>query len=216
VSILARTDSAEAEKLSKAKSKEETHALSQAHFKALQNLFSEIAKTRVMELLRHNKERAKYLLNYHCKVIIMKASHLFVVYEELLNAKFSVGTLIVQEAGELLDFESFASLAVCKDLKRAIFLGDKNQYTSTFGCETLEKISNLGQSMFTRLQNLGYPTIKLHSQGASRKEIVDLYKSKYPELKSYSGAGNNAKLPGVDKPVQWVDLHSKEVIIPFI
>ena len=166
-----------------------------------------------MELLRHNKERAKYLLNYHCKVIILTVSHLFDIFEELLSAKYTVGTLILPEAGNLLDFQSFASLAVCRDLRTAVFLGDDSQNPPSINCRVLEESANLSQSMFVRLQRLGYPVISLHQQGASTDSITSLYKWKYPGLANFPHSRSlegEYLLPGLKSAVQFIDLATHE------
>ena len=185
------------------------------HYRSVERLFGELRETRVMELLRQEKERAKYLLNYHCRVLVLTAAHLFAIFEELLAAKFTVGTLVLPEAGELLDFEAFAALAVCKELKTAVFLSDGCQTPPSLGCRVLEDCAHLGQSMFARLQHLGYPSLSLAAQGGSRAAIVALYAWKYPGLHHLPPALLDTlerPVPGLQLPVQFVDVDSFEVV----
>ena len=78
-----------------------------------------------MELLRNDKERANYLLNYHSRLVLVPAAYLVYNHEELLLSKLQVDSLIVLEANQLLDFETFAAVAVCKRAVRIALLGDE-------------------------------------------------------------------------------------------
>ena len=51
-----------------------------------------------MELLRNDKERANYLLNYHSRLILVPATYLMYNHEELISSKIKIDSLIVMEA----------------------------------------------------------------------------------------------------------------------
>lgn len=77
-----------------------------------------------MELLRNDKERANYLLNYHSRLILVPATYLMYNHEELISSKIKIDSLVVMEANQLLDFESFAAVTICKRAVRIVMLGD--------------------------------------------------------------------------------------------
>ena len=67
------------------------------------------------------------MVNQFVRIVAMTSTHSILKHEEFLSANFHAGTIIVEEAGQLLDFETIAATTYTKYLKRMILLGDDNQ-----------------------------------------------------------------------------------------
>lgn len=194
----------------------ELFSLYQEHYLGLKKLFDELSQTRVMELLRYNQERAKYLLNYHCKVIACPASHLILNNEMLLDSKFKVGTIIVMEAGQISDFETFSAILSSKGLERVVMIGDQKQSAPVVLNSTLETTARLSCSMFSRLLSLGHKSVKLTHQGKARPDIYDCLRWNYSEVLDLARVTEDsiykAECPGLKHHCQIIDIQSQEVI----
>ena len=105
---------------------------------------------------------------------------------------FKYDSLIVEEAAQMLDVESFIPLVLqrgeaddsgtsCR-LKRVCLIGDHNQLPPVVKNASFSKYSRYDQSMFSRLVRLGVPAIELDQQGRARPEIAKLYSWRYKNL----------------------------------
>lgn len=177
--------------------------------------FVEMAKTRVLELLRIDKERGNYLLNYHSKVILMTPETLLEKHEELFDLKHPIGTLIIDEAQQITDFESFAALAVAKSLKKVVLLADRLHEPPNIKNPILKEVSGLNKSMFERLSLLGYPEIKLTQHYGYEPALSQLCKAVSHldlQIAEASQVISDVALPGLATNLQFVSLDSgKEV-----
>lgn len=191
-------------------------AVYEEHYMGIKKIFDEVAKTRVMELLRDNQERAKYLLNYHCKVIACPASHLILNHDLLLESQFKVGTIIFLEAGQITDFETFSAIMVTRGLKRIVMVGDQKQSPPQVVNKTLETKAKLSSSMFSRLLKLGHKTVRLDHQGKSRPDIFECIRWCYPNVSDLPSVKQDeqyqADCPGLKYHCQIVDVQGQEVI----
>jgi intron-binding protein aquarius len=92
----------------------------------IQETFEELEKCRVFELLKNNKQRADYLVNNYVKLVAMTSTHAILKSDYFLDSAFRATTVIFEESGQLLDFETFAPLTFSKGLRRMILIGDDN------------------------------------------------------------------------------------------
>lgn len=209
--------------MSKLQDKEDPHWISscETHFETeIKQYFSELSKTRVLELLRVDKERGSYLLNYHSKIILMTPETLLEKHEELFELKHPIGTLIIDEAQQITDFESFAALAVAKHLQKVVFLGDPLHEPPNIKNSILKDVAGLNKSFFERLRILGYPEIKLTQQYGYHKALSALAKAVSNDSLLSCGVPhtpNTFEVSGLARNLQFVSLgHSQEVVYHFI
>ena len=154
------------------------------YYKFLTETFQVLRDCRFQELIRSHKRRCDYLVNQFVRIVAMTSTHSILKHEEFLSANFHAGTIIVEEAGQLLDFETIAATTYTKYLKRMILLGDDNQLPPIVKNKLFQNMVNLQQSLFVRLLKLGYPCVTQKDQGRTRPEILELFKWKYEKLES--------------------------------
>jgi intron-binding protein aquarius len=138
-------------------------------FEYLQDVFNQLNDMRVYELLQSNKERSHYLLSREARITAMTSMHAALKHKELCELDFSYDTIIMEEAGQIMEIEAFIPLVLQKmesrnKLKRIVMIGDHNQLPPVVSNFGLQKYGNLQQSMFTRLIRMGVPTIQLSDQ----------------------------------------------------
>jgi len=186
-----------------------------ALYARIHSLFEQLSKKKFLELLRFTKERANYLLNYYCNVVLTTASFLILKHEELFSSRFEVETVIFDEAAQIPDFEAVACLSICRGVKRVTLVGDAAQYPPNAQHSVIDKVANLELTLFHRLLRLGFTQTTLTSQSRSRPEISKLFRPFYPELVDAPGLAENqelqASLPGLKHAVQFIDVVSEEV-----
>ena len=162
-------------------------------FDAIRNLFSELAEYRPLELLRSQRQRTDYLLTKQARIVAMTCTHAAIARSHLIELGFQYDNVVMEEAGQMLDIETFIPLLLQKGesdeasyarsrLKRVCLIGDHHQLPPVVKNASFSKYSNLDQSLFTRLIRLGVPTIELNKQGRSRAEIANLYSWRYNNL----------------------------------
>merc|ERR1719157_377798 len=124
----------------------------------------------------------------------MTCTHAAIARSHLVALGFQYDNVIMEEAGQVIDVETFIPLLLQKGasdtaksalstrLKRVCLIGDHHQLPPVVKNASFSKYSNLDQSLFTRLIRLGVPTIELNKQGRSRAEIASLYSWRYRDL----------------------------------
>ena len=163
-------------------------------FGVLDKIFEELAEYRPMELLRTQKKRADYLLTKQARIVAMTCTHAAIARSHLVALGFQYDNVIMEEAGQVIDVETFIPLLLQKGasdtaksalstrLKRVCLIGDHHQLPPVVKNMSFSKYSNLDQSLFTRLIRLGVPTIDLNRQGRARPDIASLYNWRYRDL----------------------------------
>jgi intron-binding protein aquarius len=157
-------------------------------------IFIELIEYRPFELLRTQKKRSEYLISKQARVVAMTCTHAAIARSQLLDLGFEYDNLVIEEAGQMLEIETFIpfllqqgesdTLSTGGRLKRLCLMGDPNQLPPVIQNSTFAKFSNLDQSMFARLIRSGVPYVLLDKQGRSRPEIANLYRWRYPSLKN--------------------------------
>jgi len=162
----------------------------------LRNMFTQLEEMRAFELLRSAYDRSNYLLTKEAKIIAMTCTHAALKRRELVSLAFKYDNVVMEEAGQILEVETFIPFLLQKNedgvsrLKRVICIGDHNQLPPVVKNMAFQRYGNMEQSLFTRFVRLGVPTIDLDAQGRARSSIAALYSWKYKNL------GN---LPAVQK-----------------
>lgn len=170
------------------------------YFGKLRAIFDELNEYRPFELLRSQKQRTDYLIMKQARVVAMTCTHAAIARSHLIELGFEYDNVVVEEAGQMTDIETFIPLLLQKGdgsanvvesssssgsssrLKRICLMGDHNQLPPVIKNMSLAHYSNLDQSLFTRLIRFGVPHIQLDKQGRARPEIADLYRWRYDNL----------------------------------
>ena len=150
------------------------------------DLINKIKELEVLEIIRDQNQRRNQLIKSYSKIIALTCTYAAMNRKYFLDLNFTYSTLIMEESAQILDIESFIPLTLQKNilnLKRFIMLGDPNQLPPIVKGNIFRTFSNFDNSLFTRLIKNKVNYIYLDQQGRGRKEIVDIYRWKYPLLK---------------------------------
>lgn len=162
--------------------------IAESCYRYISHIFTELEEFRAFELLRNGLDRSKYLLVKEAKIIAMTCTHAALKRKELVNLGFKYDNILMEEAAQILEIETFIPLLLQNPLdgynrlKRYIMIGDHHQLPPVIKNMAFQKYSNMEQSLFTRLVRLGVPTVQLDGQGRSRSSICELYKWRYNKL----------------------------------
>ena len=153
-------------------------------------IFTELATVRPFEILRHSRDQQNHLLVKEARVIAMTSTHAAMRRSEVADLGFHYDTLIMEEAAQVTEIESFIPCAMQTadpktgelPLKRVVLVGDHYQNSPVVANMALKHYSNYNQSLFLRLVRLGVPTIHLDQQGRCRPSIANLFRWRYASL----------------------------------
>ena len=174
-----------------------TLSLEEAHAKisTIESIFTELAEYRPIELLRTQRQRTDYLLTKQVKIVAMTCTHASIARSQLVSLGFHYDNVVVEEAGQMLDVETFIPLLLQRGtsddssdghnsrLKRIVLIGDHNQLPPVVKNRSFATYSHYDQSLFARLVRLGtVPSIELNKQGRARPDIARLYSWRYDDL----------------------------------
>ncbi|KAI9296230.1 P-loop containing nucleoside triphosphate hydrolase protein [Neoconidiobolus thromboides FSU 785] len=186
-------------------------------YRHITHLFDQIKTIYPFELLRSSKDRADYLLVKEARIVAMTCTHAALKRRELVRLGFTYENLILEEAAQILEIETFIPLVLQETpldqeahLQRVVLIGDHKQLPPVVRNLAFQKYGNMGQSLFSRLIRLGVPKIQLDSQGRSRPQIADLYRYRYPGLGDLSHLTQGAfKLAnsGFAHPFQFINVN---------
>lgn len=162
--------------------------VAQGCFRYIKKIFTQLDEFRAFEMLRPGTERSNYLLVREAKIIAMTCTHAALRRKELVNLMFQYDNILMEEAGQILEIETFIPLLLQNPefghnrLKRWIMIGDHLQLPPVIKNVSFQKFSNMEQSLFTRFVRLGVPTIYLDAQGRSKESICRLWNWRYKNL----------------------------------
>ncbi|EED91792.1 hypothetical protein THAPSDRAFT_262371, partial [Thalassiosira pseudonana CCMP1335] len=162
-------------------------------FNEIKAVFDELSEYRPIELLRSQRQRTDYLLIKQARIVAMTCTHAAIARAHLVEVGFHYDNIIMEEAGQMLDVETFVPLLLQRGesddsasshsrLKRVCLIGDHNQLPPVVKNVSFSKYSHYDQSLFARLIRLGVPSIELNKQGRARPEIAKLYSWRYDDL----------------------------------
>ncbi|KAJ8600931.1 hypothetical protein CTAYLR_005054 [Chrysophaeum taylorii] len=183
-------------------------------------LFDEVARYEAFELLRSRKQRSDYLLTKQARVIALTCTHAALARRDLVALGLRYDTLVVEEAAQILEIETFIPLVLQTEtsrLKRIVLIGDDRQLPPVVKHRALAAYARLDQSMFARLARLGFPILHLDAQGRARPSIADLYRWRYPYLRDLpegGAAANPYANPGFVFEYQFVDVRDRSETSP--
>jgi intron-binding protein aquarius len=156
----------------------------------ISKIFTELESIRPFEILRHSRDQANHLLVNEARIIAMTTTHAAMRQSEIAGLGFHYDTLIMEEAAQVTEIESFIPCAMQDPapetgelpLKRMVLIGDHFQNSPIVQNLAFRQYANFEQSLFLRLVRLGVPTINLDQQGRCRPSIAELFKWRYPAL----------------------------------
>lgn len=156
----------------------------------ISKIFTELEAIRPFELLRHPRDQANHLLVNEARIVAMTSTHAAIKRSEIAELGFHYDTLIMEEAAQITEIESFIPCAMQKPdqrtgelpMKRMVLIGDHFQNSPIIQNMAFRQYANFEQSLFLRLVRLGVPTINLDQQGRCRPSIANLFKWRYPAL----------------------------------
>ncbi|KRZ07965.1 Intron-binding protein aquarius, partial [Trichinella zimbabwensis] len=154
----------------------------------IRSIFDQLNEFRAFESLRSRHDRVEYLLTSQAKVIAMTCTHAALRRKEFVDMYFHYDNLIVEEAAQILEIETFIPFLLQPTvqgknrLRRVVLIGDHYQLPPVVKSQALQRYSKMEQSMFTRLVRLGVRTIHLDKQGRARQELAALYSWRYNNL----------------------------------
>ncbi|KAJ2452723.1 hypothetical protein EV183_002702 [Coemansia sp. RSA 2336] len=185
-------------------------AVAHACFAYLERLFDEVAEIQPFELLQSARERALYLLKRQARVIAMTCTHAAMRLSELQQMGMRVGSVVMEEAAQVLDVETLLPLTLSQTLERVVLIGDHNQLPPVVKSPGLRAFSRMEQSLFARLIRLGVPFVELDCQARARPSIASLYRHRYRSLGDlkplvFQGAYAQPN-PGFAHVLQFVDV----------
>jgi intron-binding protein aquarius len=154
----------------------------------IEKIFTELEDIRPFELLRLARDKANYLLVKEARIIAMTSTHAAMRRQEIADLGFHYDSVIMEEAAQITEIESFIPCALQKPkngelpLKRVILCGDHLQNSPIIQNQAFRQYANFEQSLFLRLVRLGVPTINLDQQGRTRPSIAELFRWRYKSL----------------------------------
>jgi intron-binding protein aquarius len=157
----------------------------------ISRIFTELESIRPFEILRLSRDKANYLLVKEARIIAMTSTHAAIRRSEIANLGFHYDTLIMEEAAQITEIESFVPCAMQNPdqtgelpLKRIVLVGDHQQNSPIIQNLAYRQYANFEQSLFLRLVRLGVPTINLDQQGRCRPSIAELFQWRYQSLRN--------------------------------
>jgi intron-binding protein aquarius len=153
-------------------------------------IFTELEAIRPFEILRLPRDKANYLLVKEARIIAMTSTHASIRRAEIAKLGFHYDTLIMEEAAQITEIESFVPCAMQNPnpqigelpIQRIVLVGDHLQNSPIIQNLAFRQYANFEQSLFLRLVRLGVPTIALDQQGRCRPSIAELFQWRYPSL----------------------------------
>ena len=162
----------------------------QGCYRHIEKIFTELEDIRPFEVLRRERDKANYLLIKEARIVAMTSTHAAMRRQEIAELGFRYDNVIMEEAAQVTEIESFIPLALQKPkdgnlpLQRVVLIGDHLQNSPVVQSLSLRGYAHLEQSLFLRLVRLGVPAVTLDQQGRARESIAQLYAWRYPNLTS--------------------------------
>jgi intron-binding protein aquarius len=192
-------------------------AIAEGCYRHIQKMFKELEDVRPFELLRTSRDRSNYLLTMEARIVALTSTHAAIKHREILELGFKYDNIIMEEAAQITEIESFIPLTLQhpqnddNPLQRIVLIGDHHQNPPVIQNAALKQME---QSLFTRLVRLGVPAIQLDAQGRSRPDIANLYRWRYKSLTDLPVVQQNEKYTtanaGFRYPFQFINVEDFE------
>ncbi|KAH9877238.1 hypothetical protein IAQ61_002601 [Plenodomus lingam] len=196
--------------------REQILEIAQGCYRHVEKIFTELEDIRPFEILRNPRDKANYLLIKEARIIAMTSTHAAMRRQEIASLGFHYDNLIMEEAAQITEIETFIPLALQNPqngqlpLQRIVLCGDHLQNAPVIQNLAFRQYANLEQSLFQRLVRLGVPTILLDQQGRARPSLAQLYKWRYPSLSNLPPTLSNPEFqlanPGLKYDYQFIDV----------
>ncbi|KAJ4153246.1 hypothetical protein LMH87_009743 [Akanthomyces muscarius] len=179
--------------------RDQTIDIAQGCYRHIGKIFSELADILPFEILRRERDKTNYLLTSEARIVAMTTTHAAVRSGEIASLGFHYDNVVMEEAAQITEIETFIPLAMQKPvngdvpLQRVVLCGDHLQNSPVIQSLAFRHYANLEQSLFSRFVRLGVPTIALDQQGRARPSIARLYQWRYPKLDNLPVVSTNAE-----------------------
>lgn len=110
-----------------------------------------------MELLRDTKKRTDYLMKSHARIILMTSDYSTKNFERIRDLGLNYSSVVLVDAGQLLDVESILPFFYLKDIKRVLMVGDSGRRVPLTASSLSIGAGDLDLNLFRRLIRLNYP-----------------------------------------------------------
>lgn len=168
-------------------------------YRHIEKIFSELADILPFEILRRERDKSNYLLTSEARIVAMTTTHAAIRRGEIASLGFHYDNVVMEEAAQITEIETFIPLAMQKPvngdipLQRVVLCGDHFQNSPVIQSLAFRHYANLEQSLFSRFVRLGVPTVALDQQGRARPSIARLYQWRYPKLDNLPDVSSNAE-----------------------
>ena len=185
-------------------------------YRHISKIFAELADVLPFEILRRERDKTNYLLTNEARIVAMTTTHAAIRRGEIAALGFHYDNVIMEEAAQITEIETFIPLAMQKPvdgelrLQRVVLCGDHFQNSPVVQSLAFRHYANLEQSLFSRLVRLGVPTVMLDQQGRARPSIASLYQWRYPRLENLADVQNRDEFlkanPGFRYEYQFINV----------
>ncbi|KAI9223913.1 hypothetical protein BC828DRAFT_374759 [Blastocladiella britannica] len=159
---------------------DQAQSVAGACWRHVRAMYTDAEQSQAMDVLRTERDRINLLLARDARVVAMTTTFAALKYRELRDMGFTFHSLIMEEAGTVLEAEAFVPLGLAAaSLERVVLIGDPHQLPPVVQNPVLHGVA---QSLYVRLLRLGVPAVQLDVQGRSRKSLCALYSHVYPGL----------------------------------
>ncbi|KAI9915112.1 hypothetical protein PsorP6_007511 [Peronosclerospora sorghi] len=163
----------------------------------IESYFTELQRLQPFELIQTRPQRGDLYLIHHARIVAMTCTHAALNYNKLATLGLKFSSLIMEEAAQISELDSFVPLLLacskksdliedddntCSGLKRLVLMGDTKQLPPVVKSLALKHYAHYDQSLFARLLRLGVPHIVLDRQGRSRSKLADIFRWRYDDL----------------------------------
>ena len=170
-------------------------------------IFEKLREVSAFEVLRNLRDRSQFLTTRQSRIVAITSTGLANLRDNLVNQGFRYDNVIVEDCGQMQDFEAFSALVAQKDssnLQRMVLVGDDQQLPPVVTNRDLFDRNNFGITLFSRLIRLGCHKVTLNQQVRSPSFITNLWASYYPGLTA--SPATEYAVPGLTYESQFVDL----------
>eukprot|EP00201_Polytomella_parva_P018783 CAMPEP_0175072536 /NCGR_PEP_ID=MMETSP0052_2-20121109/19974_1 /TAXON_ID=51329 ORGANISM="Polytomella parva, Strain SAG 63-3" /NCGR_SAMPLE_ID=MMETSP0052_2 /ASSEMBLY_ACC=CAM_ASM_000194 /LENGTH=240 /DNA_ID=CAMNT_0016340071 /DNA_START=95 /DNA_END=814 /DNA_ORIENTATION=+ len=112
---------------------EEDLARARVCFGFLQRLFQELEEVRPLELLKGQGDRVNFLLTKQARIIAMTCTHAAMKRKEFLRLALQYDTLVIEEAAQILDIETFIPMTLQAGRTTVVGTGNRGDGNSGDG-----------------------------------------------------------------------------------
>ena len=158
-------------------------------WKQLQELFSIIKETKVLEIIRDDEERERCILSTHVKFIGMTTKFLTTNQTKLTKLGLTYSTLIIDDAGMSPLWESVLAISLSKGIKRIILASDVNQTPIFTLNNRFKELTRLNRSLFEIALSLGVSQYELSDAYGLKDSLRRFRKKEGVKLTTIANVG---------------------------